>query len=54
MGFLYKKLKKDQQTTSTQNFPSSHDYGCSVSHEIPCLLENLRVDYHYKTLNTKT
>ena len=32
---------------------SSHEYGCSTSQKIPCLLENIKGDYHCKILYIK-
>jgi hypothetical protein len=37
--------------TSIQNPSSPHDYGCFTTQEIPCLLEDLNGDYHYKRLH---
>jgi hypothetical protein len=36
-----------------ENLPSSHDYGCPITQEIPCLSEDLKGDYNYKRLNIK-
>jgi hypothetical protein len=54
LGFVYKQLKKQSQTTGMQNSSSSQHYGCSTNQEIPsCLLENLKGDDKYKTLHIK-
>ena len=37
-----------------ENCSSSHHYDCSTSLEIPCLLGNLKGDYHYKRQHIKS
>jgi len=36
-----------------ENSSFSHDYGCSTSQEIPCILENQKGDDNHKTLHIK-
>jgi len=45
--------KHYKQTTSMENSSSSHHYGCCTSQKIPRLLENLRGDDNYKTMQIK-
>ena len=49
LGFLCQQLKNTTKKQSPQRVLLPHkNYGCSTSQEIPCLLENLKGDYHYK------